>query len=211
MPPVRLTDAALRPGSPRSMNRCRRRAIRRLTLRDAPRRNRIPPHDDRTPAREYYERAAWGRGLLQSGVGLGPLPALVSADISPRLRRPHGRSAARGCDRAPARDPRSPRFEILPQYVPGRVERRGRPLCVARADSVCPLGFGRVAVDGLSAVGATVAVAMCAYWPAAIPLGVVLLSNGLFLPRPAKADSAGCRADGFAGRRQGRRDYATRQ
>src|SRR6185312_6671287 len=65
--------------------------------------HRAAPHAA-TLAREHQKRAAGRRRLLPNRVGLGPLAAPVSAQISPWLRRANGpetpgdrgRSSARG-------------------------------------------------------------------------------------------------------------------
>ena len=62
--------------------------------------------------------------------------------------------AARLGDRRSARNPRSARSEVLPQSVRLRLGPGGGPLSVAGEAAVCPLGLGRIAVDGLSALGA---------------------------------------------------------
>ncbi len=127
--------------------------------------------------------------MLSHRTGLGTMAALVADAFSAGLRPPHGRPAQRGHRRGAARNPRPPRPEILPQPLLLLLGAGRRPVPLARRTAVCPMGPGRVATDGLAALGADDPAGLHAILVCGHRAGRAAVPGRLFLPRSVAADS----------------------
>ena len=152
-------------------------------------------------AGEHSRRAAWGRGMLSDRTGLGPLAAMVADAFSARLRPPHGRIAARRLPRGAARNPRSPRLEVLPQSLRLLLGRR-RTIRFAGGDGI---PFARWGLAELQLMGWPLLAGDGRGWLFSLVAGNIARRAAglgrLFLPRSAPPRPAGAGADGLAGRR----------
>ena len=119
-------------------------------------------------------------------LGLGSVPAVVSAQFPLGLCAADGRDAAGRHGRLPARNPRSARSEVLPQSVYGLVGRGGRSVRLARRIPFARWGLAELQIMGWPLLVATVALAASRFWPAAIVTGVVLALMVYFFRDPPR-------------------------
>ena len=106
-----------------------------------------------TASGKHSQRAARRRNVLCHRTRLGALAALVAAHCSAGLRPRHGPAPARQRRGRAVGDHRSPRPEILPQPLRLLLGGSRRPVPLAAAAAVCPLGRSGVALDGRPVAG----------------------------------------------------------